>query len=205
MSEILPLAFTMMVGPQIITSIVLATADKVVKPSLAYVAGIGLATTLGTVAFFGIATLFRLRNPSSHDPSHDAKVLQTILVLLLALLALWTWHKRATTQLPSWMGKLQTATPKTAFRTALLLIFLMPADLLIMSTVGINLASHQTRLPVVPFVGLTMLIAAAPLIAYLVFHRRAVVAMPKVRAWMDNHSWVIAIGAYAIFIALLWP
>ena len=30
-------------------------------------------------------------------------------------------------------------------------------------------------------------------------------AMPKVRAWMDDHSWVIAIGAYAIFIALLWP
>ena len=205
MGAILPLAFTMMVGPQIITSIVLATGEKVVKPSLAYVAGIGLATAIGTGAFFAIATIFRLRNPNSHDPSHDAKVLQTILVALLALLALNTWRNRATAQLPGWMGKLQTATPKMAFRTALLLIFLMPADLIIMSTVGINLASHQARLPLIPFVALTMLIAAAPLIAYLIFHRRAVVAMPKVRTWMESNSWVIAIGAYAIFIVLLWP
>jgi Sap, sulfolipid-1-addressing protein len=81
----------------------------------------------------------------------------------------------------------------------------MPTDLMIMSTVGINLESHDHRTPLIPFVLLTMLIAALPLIAYVIFRKRAQVAMPRVRKWMESNSWVVSIGAYAIFIVLLWP
>jgi hypothetical protein len=203
-SEILPLAITMMVGPQIITSFVLAAGDDVIKPSLAFVIAVGIATLAGCLIFAQVAGLFHLHDSHSH-PTKSALRIQTAIVIVLALLALRTYRNRATAKLPGWMTRLMQATPKMAFLTGIVLIGAMPTDLMIMSTVGINLESHDHRDPLIPFVLLTMLVAALPLIAYVMFRKRAQVVMPKVRAWMENNSWVVSIGAYAIFIALLWP
>ena len=54
-----------------------------------------------------------------------------------------------------------------------------------------------------PFIAATTLIAALPLIGYLLFGRRAREAMPKVRDWMNANSWVVSIIAYGIFIVLI--
>ncbi|MFF4229028.1 GAP family protein [Streptomyces sp. NPDC001820] len=51
--------------------------------------------------------------------------------------------------------------------------------------------------------GLTVLIAALPLLGRLLFGRRAERAMPKVREWMNSHSWLISIIACGIFIVLI--
>jgi hypothetical protein len=37
----------------------------------------------------------------------------------------------------------------------------------------------------------------------VLFRKRAEVAMPKVRDWMNSHSWVINIFVYLVFIALI--
>ncbi len=50
---ILPLAITMMVGPGIIADIVLITAPKAVKVSVAFVAGVAIATTVGVLVALG--------------------------------------------------------------------------------------------------------------------------------------------------------
>lgn len=206
MTEILPLALTMMIGPQIITSIILATAKEVVKPSLAYISGVALAATTGTIIFYLVANLFDLTDQGSGEPSRAALIIQGALVLLLVFASIKTYLGRQTVKLPGWMSKLQNTTPREAFKTGLLLILLMPSDLIIMSTVGINLASNSSEtVKLIPFIALTVLIAALPLIAYLAFHKRAVVAMPKVRKWMEINSWVVNIVAYAVFIFLLWP
>jgi hypothetical protein len=55
----------------------------------------------------------------------------------------------------------------------------------------------------VPFILLTALIAALPLLAYLIFHRRAVRATPKLRDWMNANSWLVNIIVCAIFILLI--
>jgi Sap, sulfolipid-1-addressing protein len=55
----------------------------------------------------------------------------------------------------------------------------------------------------VPFILLTTLIAALPLLGYLLFHRRAVGAMPKLRDWMNANSWLVNIIVCVIFIILI--
>jgi hypothetical protein len=50
---------------------------------------------------------------------------------------------------------------------------------------------------------LTVLIAALPILAYLLFRRRAEAAMPKVRDWMNANSWLVNIIVFGIFIILI--
>lgn len=48
-----------------------------------------------------------------------------------------------------------------------------------------------------------MFIAALPLLAYLLFRRRAEEAMPKVRDWMNDNSWLVNIIVLGIFVYLI--
>jgi Sap, sulfolipid-1-addressing protein len=71
-------------------------------------------------------------------------------------------------------------------------------------TVGINLAQQNASLlGAVPFVAATVLIAALPVLSYLLFRRRAQQVMPKVRDWMNTHSWLVNIIVYVVFIVLI--
>jgi hypothetical protein len=63
--------------------------------------------------------------------------------------------------------------------------------------------NYASLLGAVPFVMATILIAALPVLSYLLFHRRAVRAMPKVRDWMNANSWLVNIFVYVIFILLI--
>ena len=47
------------------------------------------------------------------------------------------------------------------------------------------------------------LIAALPLLVYLLFRSRAQRVMPQVREWMNTHSWLVNIIACGIFIVLI--
>ena len=88
--------------------------------------------------------------------------------------------------------------------TGLLEILLMPSDLIIMLTVGTNLAQNNAGLvAALPFIGATVLVAALPLLFFVLFHRRAQQFMPKVRDWMNTHSWLVNIIVYVIFILLI--
>ena len=53
----MPLAITMMAGPQILFSILLVTQDNPIKLSLAYVTAIALATTVGVIVATLLASL----------------------------------------------------------------------------------------------------------------------------------------------------
>jgi Sap, sulfolipid-1-addressing protein len=73
-----------------------------------------------------------------------------------------------------------------------------------MLTVATNLEQHDDPLSAaVPFILLTTLIAALPLLGYLLFHRRAVHAMPELRDWMNANSWLVNIIVCGIFIILI--
>ena len=89
-------------------------------------------------------------------------------------------------------------------KIGLLVILLMPSDIIIMLTVGTNLAQNgRSLVDALPFIGATVLIAALPLIVYIVFHRHALRAMPKVRDWMNTNSWLVNIIVYVVFILLI--
>ena len=203
---ILPLAVTMMVGPGIIADIVLITAPKPVRVSAAFVAGVAVATTVGVIVALALASLLgnsiSLGNPS--DAGSIGNIIQYLLVGLLAAAAIRTYIRRETIETPRWMGALQTAQPLKAFNTGVLLVWVMPSDLVIMLTVGVNLAhADASVVAAVPFIAATALVAALPVLAYLLFRRRAERFMPKVRDWMNSHSWLVNIIAYGIFIVLI--
>jgi hypothetical protein len=207
MAKVLPLAITMMAGPQIICSIIFVTSEKgPVRISLAYVVAVCLAATAGILVFFALANALgnAIDLGGSEGESTAAKVIEIVLVSLLILRAVTVYLHRATSEPPKWLGKLQGANAWRAFTIGLLLILLFPGDIVVMSTTGIHLVSNG--LPFtdsLPLVGLTTLIAALPLIFFLLFRRRAAELMPKVRDWMNSHGWVINIAVCVVFIGLI--
>ena len=200
--QILPLAITMMAGPQIMAAIIFVTAPKALKVSVPFLAGVAIATTVGVIITTTIASLLSLGDPS--DSGSSGNIIQYVLVGLLVALAIKNYVGRETAEPPRWLGALQSADVKRAFMTGLLVILLMPSDIIIMLTVGTNLAQNNAGLiAALPFIGATVLVAALPLLFFVLFHRRAQQFMPKVRDWMNTHSWLVNIIVCGVFIALI--
>lgn len=195
----------MMVGPQIMAAIIFLTTPKPVKISASYIAAVGIATTAGLIITGALAAL--LAGVSLGDSSNAGSLgnlIQYLLVGLLVVLAVKNYVNRETVEPPQWMGTLQNADWKTALKTGLLVILLMPSDIIIMLTVAVNLKQNDLGLvAALPFIVATVLIAALPLLLYLLFHRRAQRLMPQVRDWMNTHSWLVNVIACVIFIVLI--
>jgi threonine/homoserine/homoserine lactone efflux protein len=199
---ILPLAITMMAGPQIMAAIIFVTAPKALRVSLPFLAGVTIATTVGVVITTTVASQLSLGDPS--DSGSSGNIIQYVLVGLLVALAVKNYLGRETVEPPRWLGALQNADAKRAFVTGLLVILLMPSDIIIMLTVGTNLAQSNAGLvAALPFIAATLLVAALPLLFFLLFHRRAQGFMPKVRDWMNSNSWLVNIIVCGVFIALI--
>jgi len=203
---IIPLAITMMAGPQIMSAIIFITAPKPLKLSASFIAGVVIATTVGVTITYTFATLLgnSISLGDSSDKGSIGHIIQYLLVGLLVFLAIKSYLGRETIEPPRWLGALQNAKPRTAFRTGLLLLSLFPSDFVILVTVGMNLAQNNASLlAALPFIGATVFIAALPLLSYLLLRRRAQRAMPKVREWMNTNSWLVNIIVYVIFIVLI--
>ncbi|KAA5838263.1 GAP family protein [Saccharopolyspora hirsuta] len=205
--QVLPLAVTMMAGPQIMSAIVLVTAERPVRVSAAFLVGVIVATTVGVSIAGGVAALLGgavAIDGESHEASTLGKVIQIVLIGLLVLAAVKSYLGRKTAEPPRWLGALLSATPATALKTGLLVILAMPSDILVMLTVGMNLQHNRSGLSgAIPFIAATALIAALPLLLYLVLRKRAITAMPKVRDWMNTRSWLVNIIVCGIFIGLV--
>jgi threonine/homoserine/homoserine lactone efflux protein len=127
-----------------------------------------------------------------------------VLVALLIAAAVRTYADRETAETPKWLGSLMDAEPRKALRTGLLVILLMPSDIMVMLTVGAYLAQHRASwTAALPFLAATALIAALPLLGFLLFRRRMERAMPALREWVNTKSWVVSIAACLIFIVLI--
>ncbi|WP_262704596.1 MULTISPECIES: GAP family protein [Streptomyces] len=204
--QVLPLAVTMMAGPQIVAAVVLVTAARPVRACLAFLLGVAIATVAGVAIARGIFALLgqAFAPGSSSDRGVAAVVVQLVLVGLLALVAVKNVVKRRTVEPPKWLGSLMEAGPRKALTTGFLIILLMPSDIAVMLTVGANLEQHDAGwTAALPFVAATVFIAALPLLLYLVLGDRARRAMPRLREWLTTHSWVVNVAACLIFIVLI--
>src|SRR5215210_8087120 len=203
---VIPLAITMNAGPQIMSAIIFVTAPKALKLSAYFLAGVVIAVTLGVTVTHTLATLFG-HSISLGDPSNNGSlghIVQYLLVGLLIFLSIKNYVRRESIEPPRWLGAMQNATPRTAFMAGLLLLSVFPSDFVVLMTVGVNLAQNNASLlGALPFVAATILIAALPVLSYLLFRRRAERAMPKVRDWMNTHSWLVNIIVYVVFIVLI--
>jgi hypothetical protein len=203
---VLPLAITMNAGPQIMSAIIFVTAPKALKLSAYFLAGVVIAVTVGVTITYTLATTLG-NSISLGDPSNSGSlgnIIQYLLVGLLVFLSIKNFVNRETIEPPRWLGAMQNAKPRTAFMAGLLLLSVFPSDFVVLMTVGINLAQQNASLlAALPFVVATILIAALPVLSFLLFHRRAVRVMPKVRDWMNANSWLVNIFVYIIFIILI--
>jgi Sap, sulfolipid-1-addressing protein len=203
---VIPLAITMNAGPQIMSAIIFVTASKPLKLSAYFMAGVVIAVTAGVTITYTLASV--LGNSVSLGDSSDSgsigNIIQYVLVGLLVILSIRSYLTRATSEPPRWLGAMQNANPRTAFLAGLLLLSIFPSDFVILITVGVNLAQHNVGLvAALPFIGATILIAALPVLSYLLFRHRAQRAMPKVRDWMNTNSWLVNIIVYVVFIVLI--
>src|SRR5215217_1291640 len=204
--SVIPLAITMNAGPQIMSAIIFVTSSKPLKLSAYFITGVVIAVTVGVTITYTLATL--LGNSVSLGDSSDSgsfgNIIQYLLVGLLIFLSIKNYVRRESIEPPRWLGALQNAGPRTAFTTGLLLLSVFPSDFVILMTVGVNLAQQNSSLlGAVPFVVATILIAALPVLSYLLFRRRAQQVMPKVRDWMNTNSWLVNIIVYIVFIVLI--
>lgn len=202
--QVLPLAITMMAGPQIMSDIIFLTAKKPIQTTLPFVVGVALAVTTGTAICLAVASSLHIDLGDSSDSSSKGTTIQLVFVGFLIAYALYNLIKRDEIKPPGWIGALQQAGPKKAFATGFLLVLLFPTDILSMMTVAINLEQNGSSfVEALPFIGATILIAALPLLFYLLFRKKAQETMPKVRDWMNNSAWMLNIIVCGIFIFLI--
>jgi Sap, sulfolipid-1-addressing protein len=194
--KILPMAFVMIAGPQILSAIFLATSENWRGNSAAYVAGAALSiTAIVTIAFFA--------GSGASDAGASNEALQIVVLALLVAAALRTYLKREESEPPKWMGKLQTASPRFSFRLGFLLLGVFPTDILTSFAVGSYLASHgDPWWHYFPFVLVTLLLLAAPALLLVVLGQRGQALLPKARDWMNNNSWVVSEIVIGLFIVI---
>jgi Sap, sulfolipid-1-addressing protein len=195
-AQLLPMAFVMIAGPQILSAIFLATTENWRRNSAAYVAGAALSVTaIVTIAYFVGSGV------SDAGASNDT--LYIVVLVLLVIAALRTFLNRKEAEPPKWMGKLQTANPRFSFRLGFLLLGVFPTDILTSWAVGTYLAGHdEPWWHYLPFVLLTLLFLALPTILIFLFGRRAQAFLPKARDWMNANSWVVSEIVIVFFIAI---
>ncbi|MBW6433658.1 GAP family protein [Actinoplanes hulinensis] len=202
--SVLLLAVVMIAGPQIITAIFLASSQEARRSSLAYLGGAGLAGLIGlTVWHFAFHVV---RGAGGGQGKHDGTrhlIDWVVLAVLLALMVI-IFVRRKRSRPPKWMNTLQAASPRFAFGLGFLLFIAMPSDEATMVAVTGSLAGHDKPWwHLLPFLAVTLLLLALPLIILLVLGQRAVTVLPKVRDWANEHSWLVSEAVILIFVTIV--
>ena len=195
-AKLLPMAFVMIAGPQVLSAIFLATTENWRRNSVAYMGGAALSITLiVTIAFF-------VGSGASDSGTSDDTLYIVVLVLLVAA-AVHTFLTRKTAQPPKWMGKLQTADGRFSFKLGFLLLGVFPTDILTSWAVGSFLAaSGDSWLHLLPFLLLTLFFLALPSLLVVALGERAQTFLPKVRDWMSENSWIVGEAVIGLFIVI---
>ena len=194
--DVLPLAFVMVAGPQILSAIFLATSENWRQNSAAYVLGAAISISLVvTIVYFAGEGV--LGQGTTND------TLYVIILVLLLVAMINVFRTREETEPPKWMGKLTSANPRFSFRLGFLLMGFFPSDLLTSAAVGSYLAAQGAPwIDALPFIGVTLLILALPSLILLAFGDRAEAFLPKARDWMETNSWIINEVVLLLFIAI---
>jgi Sap, sulfolipid-1-addressing protein len=197
---ILPLAFVMIAGPQIISAVFFATSESWGRSSAAYVLGALLSITLVVSAAYllakGVGTV--------GDEDSGLNGVDYVILALLFFAMVHTFRTRDESEPPKWMGRLQDATPRFAFVLGFLLLGIFPSDIVTSFTVGSHLANDGDPWTyALPFIFLTVLLLAVPALLVTALGSRAQTVLPRVRDWMNANSWIVSEVVLAFFIVII--
>jgi threonine/homoserine/homoserine lactone efflux protein len=133
------------------------------------------------------------------------------LVLGAALVAygVQQWFARGSkTEAPSWMRSLESATPSSAFRLALLLSGVNPKVVLIAAAAGLAIGAGDLHgwpevLAVLAFTAVAAISVAVPVLGYAVLGERVLRPLGVVKDWLTAHNAaVMAVVLVVLGIAL---
>jgi threonine/homoserine/homoserine lactone efflux protein len=196
LAKIIPLAFVMIAGPQLLSAIFLATSGNWRRNSGAFVGGAAISITT-------IVTLGFILSTGASDQGASSNTLDIIFMVLLLAAGAHTFLTRKTSKPPKWMGELETAQPKRSFRLGFLLLGVFPTDILTSIAVGGSVANNgDPWWQVLPFVVLTLLFLALPSLLLIILGEKAEKVLPKVRDWMNDNSWVVSEIVIALFVVI---
>jgi threonine/homoserine/homoserine lactone efflux protein len=188
---VLPLAVVMVAGPQLVSAMFLATGQSPKRVSTAFLIGVALAIVIGLSIVYWLAGL--VIGSHGRGGAGVRRVIDWVILALLAVLAVVVFRRRTRIEPPRWMSKLQTAYPRFAFRLGFLLFLLMPTDIVTMCTVAASLVLQDRPLwEAVPFILLTLLLVALPLLLLLLLGNRALAVQSRIRDWTNAHSWIVS-------------
>lgn len=195
--SVMPLAFVMVAGPQIISSFFLATGEGWKPDSAAYVLGAAISITVM------VSVGYLLAGSLGRGDGEDSGVSWAI-VALLVFAMVQTYRKRERSEPPKWMGRLREATPRLAFVLGFLLLGFFPSDIVTSLSVGAHLANRgDPWWEALPFVALTLTFLASPALAVALLGRRAEAVLPRIRDWMDANSWIVSEVVLLFFIIIV--
>jgi hypothetical protein len=196
LAQLLPLAFVMIAGPQILSAIFLATTEGWRGNSAAFIGGASLSIT-------GIVTVAYVVGAGFSGEGGSHHTLDVVVLILLIAAAVHVFLTRKTSEPPKWMGRLQNATPRMSFGLGFLLLGVFPTDIFTSWAVGTYLANHgDPWWHYLPFVLLTLVLLATPVLLVLALGERGRVLLPKIRDWMNANSWVVSEAVIGLFIAI---
>jgi Sap-like sulfolipid-1-addressing protein len=199
--KILPLAFVMVAGPQIITSFLFATSENWRQISVAYVLGAALSISLVIGASY---LLTKGAGEGGEGSGSGLTATDYAILALLVFAAVRNFLKRNESEAPKWMGRLQSATAKPAFALGFLLLGFFPSDLITSISIGGFLSSHgDPYWHALVFVALTLILLGLPALLVATMGHRAQTLLPKIRDWMNQNSWIVSEVVIVFFIVII--
>lgn len=199
----LPLALEMVAGSKLVSAVVLASGRHPRRSSAAFLGGVAVGV-LGPLTLWYAA--FRVvRHTAVHGigAGGSRRLIDWIVLGLLAVLMVVTFRRRRDRP-PGWLRRLQDPRPAYAFGLGLVLAVAVPSDELVMASVAGSMAGHgRPWWHLLPFVALTVLLLALPLLTLLLSGERAERLLPAFRSWTDRHSWLVSETVILVFAAFV--
>lgn len=199
---ILPLALTVMLGPQILVGMLLIMRKDAIKSSLVYTLSIVSTLILTTFIYYSL-----IQNTGLHNASVGGRpVLKHLLILLFIVLIIRSIvHRNKITEPPKWMKGISSASMGEIFIIGLCLIAFMPTDIIVAFSVGKILNSESGSFyDAFPFFGAVLLISILPLTIYFSLGRSKRSAyLENVNNWLNTHGYLINVVVMVFFIFLM--
>lgn len=150
---------------------------------------------------------------TEEDPALGASLGIIVLGLVLLVLGVRRWRSRPDDgeeqELPSWMARLEQASPPLAFGLGAVLSGLNPKNLAFSLAAGLaiaqaDLTAGQKLIPVTLFVVLASVGVAAPVIWHLMAPERATTRLTGWRDWLTaNYALIMSIGLLLFGVILV--
>lgn len=198
---ILPLALTVMLGPQILVGMLLITRKDPIKSSLVYILAILSTLILTTYLYYLLANFTGLHKVTIGGRPMIKYFLITLFIFLIIRSII---NRKKITEPPKWMQGILTSSLGKIFVIGLSLIAFMPTDIVVAFTVGNLLNSESSSfMDALPFFGAVLLISLLPLTIYFSLGRSGPKYLEKVNIWLNTHGYIINVIVLSFFIFML--